>query len=181
MTTEITTHRTMVPSMGAAEVASDLERLTHLLPSLRDCRQSREEAENMLPALKAPAEPVWMMARVAALLLPYYEKDTPQGVRMIEAEDWAVELAKFPQWAIERSVRWWKSDDNKERRKRPLEGDIAARVKIEMRAVNATAIALRRPASPIPQQATTAAADETRDYKAESDRVMAAWRSDRSE
>ena len=75
------------------------------------------------------------MARVAALLSPYYDKDTPQVVREIEAEDWMEALAEFPQWAIERAVRWWKSADNDQRRKRPIEGDIAARCKVEMRGI----------------------------------------------
>jgi hypothetical protein len=124
------------------EVASDLERLTHLLPSLRACSQSRDEARAVIASISQPAEPVWMMARVAALLLPYYEKDTPQAVRMIEAEDWALELCEFPKWAIEKAVRWWKSKDNDNRRKRPLEGDISARARFEMGAVNAARIAV---------------------------------------
>ena len=96
----------------------------------------------MLPALTAPASQVWVMARVAALLNPYFEKDTPQAVREIEAEDWAVALRGFPQWALENAVRWWKSADNPDRRKRPLEGDIAARCKVEMMAVTAAEIHL---------------------------------------
>lgn len=82
-----------------------------------------------------PVEPVWCLARVAALLSPYYEKETPQAVREMEAEDWREALAEFPRWAIERAVRWWKSADNPDRRKRPLEGDIAARCRVEMNGV----------------------------------------------
>jgi hypothetical protein len=78
------------------------------------------------------ASGVWISARVAALLSPYYEKDIPQAVRKMEAEDWEQALSGFPQWAIERAVRWWKSDANADRRKRPLEGDIVARCKVEM-------------------------------------------------
>lgn len=89
-----------------------------------------------------PADSTWMLARIAALLSPYYEKDVPQAVRRIEAEDWVAALSDFPQWAIERSVRWWKSADNPNRRKRPLEGDIAARCKAEMAPIRAAHIAL---------------------------------------
>jgi hypothetical protein len=132
----------------------DLERLTHLLPSLRNCSESRREAEQMMPALSAPADPAWMMARIAALLSPYYEKDTPQGVRVMEAQDWAAELKGLPQWAIERAVRWWKGGDNPKRAKRPLEGDISARAKFEMQAVRAARIAMKSsepvPARPAP-------------------------------
>lgn len=77
------------------------------------------------------------MARTASLLSPYYEKDVPQGVRVMEAEDWADALADFPQWAIQKAAQWWKSADNPDRRKRPLEGDIAARARFEMQAVRA--------------------------------------------
>ena len=83
------------------------------------------------------------MAHVAALLHPYYEKDTPQAIREIEAEDWAHELREYPQWALRDAMRWWKSADNKDRRKRPVEGDIAARARVEMMAVNVAKTALR--------------------------------------
>lgn len=83
------------------------------------------------------------MARTASLLSPYYEKDVPQGVRVMEAEDWADALSEFPQWAIQKAAQWWKSADNPDRRKRPLEGDIAARAKFEMQVVRAAQIKLR--------------------------------------
>ena len=118
------------------------------------------------------------MARIAALLVPYYEKDTPQAIRNMEAEDWAAELGNHPQWAVESAVRWWKSEANPDRRKRPMEGDIAARCKRETDAVRAATRVLGSPVKPIPQQEPTSDS-ETRDYKAESDRVMAAWRTKR--
>jgi hypothetical protein len=94
-----------------------------------------EEVRATVAALSEPANPAWIMARVAALLNPYYDKDTPASVRRMEAEDWLEALASYPQWAIERAVRWWKSQDNADRRKRPIEGDIAARCKVEMRGI----------------------------------------------
>ena len=105
-------------------------------------RHSPQWQQNALPekdtvlriqkTLMTPCSGVWISARVAALLSPYYEKDTPQGAREMEARDWEQALSGFPQWAIERSVRWWKSDANADRRKRPLEGDIVARCRVEM-------------------------------------------------
>jgi hypothetical protein len=88
-------------------------------------------------ALSEPAHPARVMARVLALLNPYFDKDTPQAIREIEAEDWAHALSAYPYWAIERAARWWKSENNEDRRKRPLEGDIARRCRVEMDAVNA--------------------------------------------
>jgi hypothetical protein len=82
------------------------------------------------------------MARVLALLNPYFDKDTPQAIREIEAEDWASALSAYPYWAIEKAARWWKSDENPDRRKRPLEGDLVARTKREMDAVSAAKIKL---------------------------------------
>jgi hypothetical protein len=107
-----------------------------------------QEVEQIISALSAPCSPVWCMARVAALLNPYYEKDTPQMVREIEAEDWLEELGTYPQWAIERAVRWWKSSENQDRRKKPLEGDISARCKVEMRGIGSIPLLLKRKAAP---------------------------------
>lgn len=102
--------------------------------------------------LQRPANPTWVMARIAALLSPYYEKDVPQAVRVMEAEDWAEALAEYPQWAIQNAVRWWKSEHNADRRKRPMEGDIAAVCRKEMDAVRAAAFILSQPLAPQPAQ-----------------------------
>jgi hypothetical protein len=103
------------------------------LPQLQQTSlPEKEDVLRIQATLMTPADGVWMVARVASLLSPYYEKDIPQAVRKMEAEDWEYALREFPQWAIERAVRWWKSDANTERRKRPLEGDIVARCRVEM-------------------------------------------------
>ena len=119
------------------QVDMALQWLTRLptLPASELPEQGHIEAT--VSALSQPVEPAWCMARVASLLNPYYDKDTPQAVRVMEAEDWMEALAAFPQWAIERAVRWWKSAENDQRRKRPLEGDIAAICKREMRGISA--------------------------------------------
>jgi hypothetical protein len=103
------------------------------LPALQPTSlPEKEDVLRIQKTLMTPTDGVWMVARVAALLSPYYEKDIPQAVRKMEAEDWEQALSGFPQWAIERAVRWWKSDANTDRRKRPLEGDIVARCRVEM-------------------------------------------------
>ena len=104
-----------------------------LLPQLQpNALPEKDTVLRIQSALMTSASGVWISARVAALLSPYYEKDIPQAVRKMEAEDWEQALSGFPQWAIERAVRWWKSDANADRRKRPLEGDIVARCRVEM-------------------------------------------------
>lgn len=117
-----------------AEVECALERLTHLLHSRSG---SQQEVNALADALSQPAPKNWLLARIAALLSPYYEKDVPQGVKMIEAEDWLDAIEGYPQWAVTKAVRWWKSAENDKRRVRPLEGDIVARIKVEMDAIRA--------------------------------------------
>uniref|UniRef100_A0A2A3K2R9 Uncharacterized protein n=1 Tax=Alloyangia mangrovi TaxID=1779329 RepID=A0A2A3K2R9_9RHOB len=111
-----------------------------MLQSQRVVPAEREAVQRVVNALSQPADPVRIMARVGALLEPYYDKGTPQSIREIEMEDWADALGKYPYWAIERAAKWWKSEGNPQRRKRPLEGDIAARCKVELMAVRAAEI-----------------------------------------
>ena len=109
--------------------------LTHSLRSPLVTQAQRNEVATQVSALSKPANPVWILARVAALLNPYYEKHTPQAIREMEAEDWLDALNGTPQWAITAAVRWWFGESNDKRHKRPMQGDIAARVTVEMEAV----------------------------------------------
>lgn len=129
----MTTALTNLTATG--QIDANLTLLTDLLLSRRDTKISKREISEMVDAMSKPADIVWTLARVAALLNPYFDKDTPQGIREIEAEDWAEAIREYPQWAIERACRWWKSASNSDRRKRPLEGDIVARIRKEMEAV----------------------------------------------
>ena len=95
-------------------------------------RIDRDQIEAGIKLLSHPCDQRWLMARVLALLFPYYAADVPEGIRVMDAEDWRASLRDYPQWAIEKSVRWWKSDENDKRAKKPVEGDILARVKHEM-------------------------------------------------
>lgn len=108
------------------------------LPLVTD--QGRNELAAQADRLSVPAPGDWIAARVASLLSPYYEKDTPQAVRLMEAEDWVLSLSGKPRWAIDAAVRWWKGPDNDKRHRRPMEGDIAARVGAEMDAVGAAKV-----------------------------------------
>jgi hypothetical protein len=100
----------------------------------------------LILTLNIPADPVWVMARISSLLNPYFEKDTPHAIRMMEAEDWSYAFEGLPKWAIDKAVRWWKSNDNTKRRGRPLEGDIVERVLIEMKFVRNAKAGLDMPA-----------------------------------
>ena len=127
MTTELqTTKRT--PALV-------LEQLRHSLLSPQEW--NAKEVALLVNDLTKPAPPTWLMAHIAALLLPYYEKDTPAAIREIDAEYWARSLRQFPAWAIHRAIAWWRSADNPKRNIRPVEGNIEARAIVEMDAVNA--------------------------------------------
>ena len=137
--------QTNIHQADEPDMALAAERLTHLLPSLLTCSNARTQAVDLIPMLKTPANPVWLMARVAALLSPYFEKETPQAIRQMEAEDWAVALDGYPKWATEKAVRWWKSADNSKRRVRPVEGDIEDRIRVEMQLVRDAEASLNYP------------------------------------
>ena len=131
----------------------------------------------MVSKLSVPADPAWAMVRVAALLEPFYDKGTPPIVKQMDAEDWAAALAKYPRWAIQNAARWWKGEDNENRRKRPLEGDIAARCRFEMGAIYAAERILSNP--PVvaePTQPREVAPEDAETRRAIAARVMASYR-----
>lgn len=102
------------------------------LSSQIDTRTDRDQIEASIRLLKSPCDASWLMARILALLAPDFTLNMPEGVRRIEAEDWVAALREFPEWAIEKACRWWRSDENEDRRKKPMQGDIQERVKFEM-------------------------------------------------
>jgi hypothetical protein len=106
-------------------------------------RFDRDQIEASITALRQPCHKPWLAARVLALLSPYFTADIPEGVRRIEAEDWMAALSQHPRWAIEKACRWWKGDENPDRRRKPLEGDIAHRVRREMGILSFAAMKVR--------------------------------------
>lgn len=83
--------------------------------------------------------------RIATLLDPYFDKGTAAPIRAMDAEEWGEALGGFPAWAVAAACRWWKSAENENRRKRPMEGDIVARCYVEMQPVMAAQFVLSRP------------------------------------
>jgi len=125
------------------QLAQALQHIKHSLLLPLDTGMKRNDLAHQADRLSVPASPAWIMARVAALLDQFYEKGVSQQSREFEADDWLAALRGKPRWAIEAAIRWWKGPDNENRRKRPLEGDIAARVYVEMQAVTAAKIRIR--------------------------------------
>lgn len=143
--TQVGAHGSAMPAVTSpqdrqAALAMAVEQLTLSLRSPLVTQQDRDEMQARAAQLSIPARPEWIAARVASLLSPYYEKNTPQAVREMEADDWVTCLSRYPRWAVDAAVRWWKGPDNASRHKRPFEGDIAARVQIEMAVVRAANI-----------------------------------------
>ena len=120
-----------------------MARLTHSLQLPLVTLDGRNDLDAQAARLSVPAKPEWLAARIASLLSPYYEKNTPQAVREMEAEDWVISLTGRPRWAVDAAVRWWKGPDNPMRHKRPLEGDIVAKVTEAMGAVLAAQVKVR--------------------------------------
>lgn len=122
-----------------------------------------------------PARHEWVMARVAALLSQYYASDVPQGAVRMMAEDWAAELGEYPEWAITKAVRWWKSRENPSRKRRPLEGDISERARFEMGPVFVAESAMRRysPQRDVDPQPSRPPVSDAQ--KAEADRLVASF------
>lgn len=113
--------------------------MTHITASWPDLLRrpitataERDRIEAEVGRLSRPAPREWTLARIAALLSGYYASDIPASIVRIEAEDWAEALSEYPEWAITAACRWWKGEGNTNRRKKPLEGDIAARCRHEM-------------------------------------------------
>ena len=128
--------------------AGDVEAMTASWQDLLR-RPIRDEAERheiaiAVAGLSKPPRREFVLGRVAALLSQYYAADLPQSMVRIMADDWAEELAEYPEWAITKAVRWWKSEANPERKRKPLEGDISARAKREMSLVRVAERALRK-------------------------------------
>lgn len=115
-----------------------------LLTSPIKSQNEYDQIKRNVIALSEPAPRNWTMARVASLLTSYYAADVGEGMVAMMAEDWAEAMKGYPQWAINKAVRWWKSADNPKRHIRPVEGDIQARIRVEMGILSVGKLACRR-------------------------------------
>lgn len=141
MTTEITHQRQrQTPEEVTRITASWPDLLRQPIATQREATQlSRQVTE-----LTTPASRKWISGRVATLLSHYFVSSVPSDVMAAMAEDWINELKTLPPWAIQKACRWWMSNDNPERRKKPLPGDIAAQARRELGPVACAEVALKR-------------------------------------
>lgn len=115
-----------------AKAARAQDWLRHLQNTLkqspRDVSLPTPEAVNQRIGPLMTASPSERLdGHIAALLDPYFDKDTPQAVKRLQVLDWQDALSGYPEWAIVAARRWWIGADNPHRHRRPLPGDIAAR------------------------------------------------------
>lgn len=69
---------------------------------MRSLRSGEERARAVaLRALDAPANPEWLMGRIATLLSHFPQKDRDNRISEKQAEDWLQALRSFPQFAVE--------------------------------------------------------------------------------
>ena len=129
------TGTSVASATGARLTPEQVDRALAWLKDLREqrlrSRPPREVLKARLDSLMTSANRAWIAARVLSLLSHYFEKDTPAAVRQMEAEDWVHALDGQPDWAIDRAIRWWRSDANPNRHRRPLEGDLIERIKLD--------------------------------------------------
>ena len=58
--------------------------------------------------------------------------------------DYDHELSKYPEWAIRKARQWWISVDNPKRSRKPLPGDLAERIEVEMTVIRCAKNRLRQ-------------------------------------
>ena len=97
------------------------------------------------------------------------QTDDGKAIKQGWADDWVAVLGEFPVAEVRRAI-----GDCIEAKATQAPSEHAVKAAINVRRKKAVA----RTPKPIPQQAPTS--EEARDYKAESARVMAVWKSDRS-
>lgn len=90
--------------------------------------ESHDEAvrtRTVLAAIMEPASREWLAGRIATLMVHYFPNPLPPAVVEAMAHDWFRIIGDRPQWAISDGVDWWLGPENKDRKRKPVPGDIA--------------------------------------------------------
>jgi hypothetical protein len=125
--------RGLLPGAPLAEMA---------MTAIKDDEGLAVATETLARLRRTPSDQ-WVLARIAALLAHFYVSDLPPAVMEAIAGDWKAEMHGIPAWAILRATRWWLSSENKDRRKKPMPGDISERARAEMKLVTYLILACR--------------------------------------
>ena len=115
-----------------------------LLHTRLNSKTERDLLQDAVDKFSKPAPKKWITGRIAALLLQYFQGETSERMMRVIADDWCHEMQEFPAWAIAKSVRWYISRINPDRRRKPLPGDISDIAQRELGPIFAAKSAIRR-------------------------------------
>lgn len=93
----------------------------------RVTQEHKDAAEATLARIALYMEPIShdsLKVQVVSLLSHYYQRDLPEQLNRLMAQDWYRNLAQFPEWAVVQGRANW-LDNN---RKKPMPADIKAEV-----------------------------------------------------
>lgn len=142
MATEIS-HPT---TLGAARLAvtSIRHKQTHFLTRPFADETEAAQAKAVLGVASEPACDRTVAKRVVSLLNHYFVSPLPAGQAADVANDWLEIIGNPPEWALHDACIWWIGPNNPNCARKPLPGQIAARIKTEMEPIRTAEIALQR-------------------------------------
>lgn len=95
-------------------------------------REVRDQMITTIESLSKPAPRAWIQGEVAKTLVHYFVGVIPENFAKSIGADYDHELAEFPAWAIVKARRWWLSNENEYRHRKPMPGDLSARCRVEV-------------------------------------------------
>lgn len=99
-------------------------------------QEVRDQTITTIESLSKPAPRSWIQGEVAKTLVHYFVGQIPPNFAKSIGADYDYELAEFPAWAIVKARRWWLSNENEYRHRKPLPGDLSERCRREIAVVN---------------------------------------------
>mgnify|MGYP003656552509 FL=1 len=134
-----------LPDHVPPETVEDITRSwPDLLHTRLNSKTERDVLQDAVDKFSKPAPKKWIIGRIAALLLQYFQGEISEQMMRVIADDWCHEMQEFPAWAIAKSVRWYISRINPDRRRKPLPGDISDIAQRELGPIFAAKSAIRR-------------------------------------
>ena len=134
-----------LPDHVPPEMVEDITRSwPDLLHTRLNSKTERDVLQDAVDKFSKPAPKKWITGRIAALLLQYFQGEISERMMRVIADDWCREMQEFPAWAIAKSVRWYISRINPDRRRKPLPGDISDIAQRELGPIFAAKDAIRR-------------------------------------
>lgn len=116
---------------SAKEIHRMRASLVDLLAQPLSTSEQLKTVETLTKSLSKLSPPSWVQGRVVTTLSLYYIGQMPDAVVEMISDDYVRELEGYPAWAIMAACRWWTSKDNKDRKRKPLPGDLSERANFE--------------------------------------------------